>query len=354
MKAHYSAIDRIFHQLALGSQAVRSLSSDINSIVAAPASPEFRDREHIFVAGLARSGTSILLQSLFKTRRFATLTYRHMPFVLAPSVWTLASRKFQVEAVTRERAHGDGVQVDFDSPEAFEEVFWLTVFSKRYVEKGALCSLGLEYFDNTILEKLVQFVSSVVDSDLNGTEGKRYLSKNNNNVLRLSVLKEAFPNAHLLVPFRNPLAQARSLLRQHQHFCALQREDPFALRYMNWLGHHEFGLNHKPFRFLGDDLHEPTDPTRIEYWLTYWSSVYRHLQQHAPEGTIFVDYDALCREPENVLHGLSRKIKLEFSELDPSVFVVRQSNCQAACDSGQLEEAENLYRELVRKSGQHP
>jgi len=123
---------------------------------------------------------------------------------------------------------------------------------------------------------------------------------------------------------------------------------------MNWLGHHEFGLNHKPFRFLGDDLHEPTDPTQIDYWLTYWSSVYRHLQQHAPEGTIFVDYDALCREPANVLQGLSRKINLEFSELDPSVFAVRQSNCQAACDNGQLEEAENLYRELVRKSGQCP
>ena len=35
------------------------------------------------------------------------------------NLWMKASRKFQIESVASERAHGDGLSVDFDTPEAF-------------------------------------------------------------------------------------------------------------------------------------------------------------------------------------------------------------------------------------------
>ena len=39
-------------------------------------------KEHVFITGLARSGTTILLNALYKSNIFASLTYSDMPFVL--------------------------------------------------------------------------------------------------------------------------------------------------------------------------------------------------------------------------------------------------------------------------------
>jgi len=47
-------------------------------------------------------------------------TYRHMPFVLCPLLWHRVSRGLRQESKLSERAHGDGLLVGFDSPEAFE------------------------------------------------------------------------------------------------------------------------------------------------------------------------------------------------------------------------------------------
>ena len=80
---------------------------------------------HVFVAGLARSGTTILLNAIYQSSQFASLTYDDMPFILAPNFWKkISPRKSHGEL--KERAHGDGVKVTTDSPEAFEEVFWKT------------------------------------------------------------------------------------------------------------------------------------------------------------------------------------------------------------------------------------
>ena len=56
---------------------------------------------------------------------FETLTYRDMPFILAPLLWDKISRPLRKAGEKVERAHGDGMMVSFDSPEAFEEVVWL-------------------------------------------------------------------------------------------------------------------------------------------------------------------------------------------------------------------------------------
>ncbi len=351
VKERYSALDRLLHRLALGSHAVRSLSYDINGIVSPPIPEDFVTRKHVFVSGLARSGTSILLRCLFGSQQFATLTYRHMPFVLAPNLWTTASRKFQIKGVAGERAHGDGLQVDFDTPEAFEEIFWLTFSLKPYVTAESLYPQDLDDISPDTLEKFVRFVSNVVSCNDQSIEAGRYLSKNNNNILRLSALRAAFPSASLLVPFRKPLAHARSLLLQQKRFSEIQHEDPYVLQYMNWLGHHEFGLNQKPFCFFGLKSIKKADTYHIDYWLAYWIIVYQHLLKKSPEGTIFVDYDLLCRDPENALRSLAGKIDLDFAHLNPAVFTNKQRSCAVDYDEALLAEAELVHQELVQLSG---
>ena len=76
-----------------------------------------------------------------------------------------------------------------------------------------------------------------------------YLSKNNNNILRLSNIIKSFPNSKIIIPFRNPIQQAYSLLNQHKNFLNLQRSNSFINHYMSFLVHHEFGKDHRPFLF---------------------------------------------------------------------------------------------------------
>ena len=67
----------------------------------------------------------MLLNALHKSNLFASLSYSDMPFVLAPNLWSKISFNKRYSEL-KERAHGDGIKVSTESPEAFEEVFWKT------------------------------------------------------------------------------------------------------------------------------------------------------------------------------------------------------------------------------------
>ena len=83
-------------------------------------------RAPIFICGLARSGTTILLECLAAHPDTATHRYRDYPGVLAPIVWNrVAERLYAGGSAPRERAHGDGIAVTPDSPEAVAEMLWM-------------------------------------------------------------------------------------------------------------------------------------------------------------------------------------------------------------------------------------
>ena len=299
--SEYSRLDRALHRLALGSAAVRQMTFDIERMSARPDLAAVRRQKHVLIAGLARAGSSLLLRMLAGSGAFAVQTYRDMPFVLAPSLWQRISRRHRRAAVPAERAHGDGLEVDYDTAEAFEEVFWLTHASRTYLRADHLLPHAV---DADLADSFAAFVGSVLASRP-GTD--RYLSKNNNNVLRLPGIANSLPRARLVVPFREPVQQALSLRRQHLRFCASQRSDPFERRYMSWLGHFEFGLDHRPFRFSAASRF---DPETLEYWLELWTGTYAGVLATAPEGTIFWDHDAFCAEPADAAARLSARLEL--------------------------------------------
>ncbi len=291
--SQYGRADRLFHWLALGLPALAELSFDLDQKACAP----LRDRasvavgRHVFVSGLARAGTTVLLQALHETGAFRSLRYRDMPFPLAPNVWKRVSRRWQVAAVHQERAHGDRIATSVESPEALEQVFWRIFAGGDYIRKTAL--VPHEPSAET-LARFQDYVGAVLAS---GEPGQgRYLSKNNNNILRLPSLHAAFPQARFLVPFRDPRTHAASLLRQHRHFCAVQKATPFVRRYMDWLVHHEFGLGHRPFRFADWDGTQRS-PEEPDYWLALWVEVHEALAGLEGERLRFVCHEDLCRDP---------------------------------------------------------
>ena len=205
---NYSWLQQKLHQLALSSQFIREMMFDVES---SAISINKTGDNHVFVSGLPRSGTTILLNALYESDDFASLSYKDMPFVLAPNLWSkLSYNKQDIDLV--ERAHGDGIKVSTDSPESFEEVFWMT-----FAED-----------DRDTREKFKNYVQLINYK----YHKKRYLSKNNQNIRRLELISKIFPNSKILIPFRNPIQQAYSLLSQHKRFIEESRKDDFISNYM--------------------------------------------------------------------------------------------------------------------------
>ena len=95
-------------------------------------------KSHIFICGLPRSGTTVLMNTIYETGQFASLTYRDMPFVISPNLWSKISSRDITSMPAKERLHGDSIKVNIDSPEALEEVFWRVKSNKQYIYSNKL------------------------------------------------------------------------------------------------------------------------------------------------------------------------------------------------------------------------
>lgn len=287
-EAAYGFLDRLLHRLALQYGPIAEMSFDLDQSLVRSDADAIAGRRHVFIAGLARAGTTVLMRRFHDTGRFRSLTYRDMPFVLAPNLWRRLSRHSKRNLIRAERAHGDNLQVDADSPESLDEVFWRVFAAPEYLAQS---HLRPHRPSPELVRQYLKYVNAILAA---GTDPEaRYLSKNNNNILRLEAILQAFPNALILIPFREPLQHALSLLRQHRHFSALQAKSPFTLDYMNWLAHHEFGLGHRPFLPAGGTPSaSPAD--QLDYWLHEWCEVYEWLERSKPSAAMFVCYEDLC------------------------------------------------------------
>jgi hypothetical protein len=308
--AAYSSLDRLLHRIALGTRPVMETSFDIERAMFGKAVDPRILSGPVFVCGLARAGTSLLTRLLDGSGVFASLRYRDMPFPLAPNLWALLSGGNARKVDVVERSHGDGLIHDLDTPEAIEEVFWRCFEGDRYIRSDGLLPVAPQADTMDGYRQLMRLVC------LRGGRN-RYLAKNNNHVLRLQSLVDAFPDVVLVHPFRHPMKQAASLLGQHRRTCGHQSQDPFSCSYAGWLVHHEFGADQRSHRLPGAPLaHE--NKFEIDYWLKCWDSVYRFLLDQGPavrSRQVFVDFDDLCSRPSEVLGNLATVVGC--SVLDP-------------------------------------
>jgi len=288
----YSFLERLLHRLALHYRPIAEMSVDLDQMTVRADPSAVVLQRHVFVSGLARAGTTVLMRRFHATGQYRSLTYRDMPFVLAPNLWRRLSRISRRDVERSERAHGDNLLVDADSPESLDEVFWRTFAGAEYLESDRLQP---HEPDAELVEKYVRYVNAILSA--NDPRIDRYLCKNNNNILRLGAIHRAFPNALLLIPFRHPLQHAHSLLRQHLRFSEMQARREFVLSYMTWLGHHEFGLDHRPFRFEGA-VPASYPPNTLDYWLHLWCETYSWLERSKPKAAVFVCYEDLCMRAE--------------------------------------------------------
>jgi hypothetical protein len=305
----YSLVDRILHSIAFSNPIVQKTLFEIENDIFLKKIQLFDSEREVFITGLPRAGTTLGLNLLYETGEFATFTYRHMPFILSPLLWNRVTHQFQKKAGKKERAHGDGVQVSFDSPEAFEETIWLTYLKKKIVRSYFISPIGqkecTQEFEKAIkltIKKLISIDRNIKPKD----KSLRYLSKNNANISRISVLRHLFPNSTILIFFRNPAAHISSLIKQHVKFSEEHRVDNFSKKYMKWIGHFEFGENFKPINF-DDWINSQEIPLQInnDFWLKYWTACYGFALKNKNSNVLFFDFDRLLSAGESSLKQLA-------------------------------------------------
>jgi hypothetical protein len=348
MQGHsYNVAERALHRLALGSRPIAELTFDLNTMLSAADAPAAQDERHVFVSGLARAGTTIIMRRLHETGQFRSLTYRDMPFVLCPNLWERVSARSRRDIAAVERAHGDRIMVNVDSPEALDEVFWRVFAGPDYIKPD---HLEPHAADPELIGKFRLYVSCILRSGGGHGAGTRYLSKNNNNILRLGSLQAAFPRSVILIPFRDPLQHALSLLNQHLKFSKIQQEDSFARSYMTWLAHHEFGLEHRPFWFDSDQPFRRSTHSdgSINYWLEAWIRTYGHLQEHRPANSLLVCYEDLCSSP-TAWEAILARVGIEELPASDQPFSRAEDKAAPEADERMLGQARALYEALRRE-----
>ena len=312
-------------------------------------------RKPVFISALPRGGTTLLLELCVATREFASHTYRDMPFLLTPLFWDRFSRWFVHSEAPRERAHGDGMMISVDSPEAFEEIMWSGFWPSRYLKDRIVPWTQPDFpefegFFRDHMRKIILLRGRDVSTQ------PRYISKNNLNIARFGYIKRVFPDSIIVVPYRAPLQHASSMLRQHRNFMKIHSQDPFACKYMNDIGHFDFGRNLRPVDF--DNwltASQPLDPDSLLFWLSYWISTYRYLLSHAAHQVHFISFDLLCDNTSSTLRELGEL--LEIQNMDSWLGRADRINSPRPYDvddssipSDILESAEALHQDLKAQS----
>tara|TARA_Y100001970_G_scaffold271866_1_gene367843 strand:+ start:2014 stop:2958 length:945 start_codon:yes stop_codon:yes gene_type:complete len=244
---NYNFLDRALHHLILSTKFAKKSLYEIEKILFLK-KQNIKNNKHIFITGLPRSGSTALLNFFNNNNELCSLKYKDMPFIMAPNIAKFFKKK---RIVKSQRFHNDNIFFDLDSPESFDEAFF-SAFNEKDIN-----------------EELITYVSLILSS----YNKNRYLSKNNNNYKRINLIKNIFPDSIFLLPVREPLQHANSLFLQHLNFLNLQKKDRFIIKYMNYLGHNEFGINHKhwfkPKKYK--------NLNNLNYWLEQWYYFYKFL-----------------------------------------------------------------------------
>jgi len=308
-------------------------------------------QQPVYVCGLARAGSTLLLELLAEAPGFATHCYADFPLLWTP-YWAhwLRAHTPQAHEAPRERAHGDRIAVTRRSPEALEEPFWMHFFPRRH-EAAVDQVLGAEVENGPF----TKFYSDHIRTLLLARGARRYLAKGNYNLSRIGYLKRLFPDARFVLTRRAPLAHVASLVRQDRTFSAWGAADPAIGRQLERSGHFEFGPHKRAIAF-GDTAEAARiqacfDAGRtVEGYARQWVAAYgwlgRRLAADAAlaDACRVVDYEDLCAAPQAELSALYAHVGV-----DPAVastLVASQAGRVAAPDyyESDLSEAD---RELV-------
>jgi len=346
LKNSYTFLQRILHKISLENGIFLEASFLLEKEIQKYSLKEAPEIRKVFISGLARSGTTSILNNLVNEGSFFSLGYKNLPFIMMPSL----SKKIyspNINKTFKERAHGDSILVNEESPEAIDEVFWKMILENSFICKN---KMNFHKLNEKVIHEYVNFISLHLKANQNNQT--IYCTKNNNNILRLSSLENYFPNDTFIITFRDPIQHVLSLRKQHLKFVEKQKKDSFILSYFNSLGHHEFGLGLKPF-YLGDDLIfsriSNGDSKTADYWLYVWLNYYKYFLNIQTGNEILISIENLCVNPNKEMKKIFKKTKVK-GKSTYKPFERIHYKLDEEVDAHLISECYQIYNQLLNQS----
>lgn len=271
----------------------------------------------VYITGLARSGTTILLEILAVHPELVSFRYKDFPLVHIPYWWEKFLNRAGSTGINKvERAHKDRIKISPDSPEAMEEILWMS-FDNDIHNPSINNILDEKYINDDFVEFYINNIKKVVLS----RSGNRYLAKGNYNISRIKFLNKIFPDAKFVIAIRNPVDTIASLIKQHILFCEIENADKKVLKYMQTLGHFEFGLDRRPINFGNTEttreiqtlLNKKENVLGLaKLWTEVYSYVFELLKdKKLNKNIILIDYDEFCKDSLSTLNKLYMHCELD-------------------------------------------
>jgi len=345
---NYSFFSKLLHKQFLSKGELTNLF--INKILSKAYNLQSDESSNIFITGLARAGTTALLESLDSTNKFASFRYKYMPFILSPKLSYFYSRYLNnADTKKVERMHADGLEIGPDSPECLDEPFWIHTIYKNHGFDNRLQPHSIK---TNILNSYAYLLNSF--SSIEKKSGM--IVKNNNSHLRILSLAGFFKNSKFLIVFRSPIAHAKSLLSLHKRLIKIQKDDGYVLEYMNLLGHWEFGKGVKPFIYneKQDDIYSYKN-TSINYWLKQWIYTYEWILEIHTKNNLgnlrLVCYEDLCND-DNYKSNLFESILINPNEISFNYRIGKSNkdNSSYDIDKKDIDYANYIYNILRENS----
>lgn len=301
----------------------------------------------IFISGLSRSGTTSIANFLDKFDGLSSYKYNNLPFIHCPIIWSYFSKFYYFGLKDTERLHGDGIMVGTNNADAFEEIFW-----KIYLEKNKL------KFD-TVLENENNddyniYIKYKIKKLLYLTDGKRYFSKNNYNILRLKYLNKQFISPKFLICFRNPIDTAISMTKIDKKFSGFEKKNKYFNKILNAIGHYEFGSEKKAININQENFEKVnflwSKNKFFEGYLLQWIDIYKFIINNYSylNNIILVDNKDFCEKTEQ------RKVICNFLNLNhknDKFGLSKYSEYDKSSHSGkEISLSLEIYQELKRLS----
>lgn len=310
----YSIPSQIAHRLFMGSNFFAKHMFDFESLLFSGRVRE-GDFVSVFILGLPRSGTTYILNKLHNPPRLASLTYGNLPLLFAPVTSKVFGSLWSTEKMI-ERAHADGIMINSRAPECIDQVLFERGFTISEYERFIRLFLGINGFDG-------------------------YLSKNYHHIYRIPQLRALDIASRFVFIFRDPLENSLSLLQQHTSFIASQTADPFILKFMNLLGHREFGMNAEPF-FSPSHYR---DKSHLNYWLEQWLTYHKFFIKNIyHDGVFLIDYAQLGSD--EWMKALGRFVGSYSGGIDDYAPRQKSENQALEFDSQLHEKCRSVYLKL--------
>tara|TARA_Y100001970_G_scaffold76425_1_gene97002 strand:- start:2281 stop:3297 length:1017 start_codon:yes stop_codon:yes gene_type:complete len=296
--------------------------------------------KHIFLTGMPRSGTTILTHILSRFNDVGSYNYSDLPFFKIPYFWSKINKFYYFKNKKLIRPHGDGLNIDISSPDAFEELIWSENL-ENYNLSGFFKYLDERYENKILKSELIRNINKI----LIVRKKKIYLSKGNYNIFRIRFIKKIFNNSNIIVCIRNPYDVVDSSIKTHQNFLKENNINKYFDKEMKELCHFEFGKSRIKISNKKDYIND------YDYYLNQWKEIYSmvYFDYSDIKSIHFFNFDKFLKDPFTSIQKLSKLVELNYSNEVNEYIELNVKKKRSEIKSIKETDIDSLYQKLLEK-----